>query len=615
MSAPVRQRGFLLALAAEGIAPTIAGCAGALAAGPIGGVAGVVVGQVVERAINFFGPRIVESWTSWLNGQPKSVQLSAIEQLAELTPSKARADASAALARLAPAEASPEDCALALEYLCAIPRAVQRSLVPDVQTGGLTLPSYQNPQDPHVLLRMLPTDAPPYPPHTPLPESPYLLGDLVGTGGFGVVYRATATSLQHLRFAIKFCLDRSMVALLRRERDNLERLIETAQERWSERIVRFYGYNLDHPTPFLVYEYVPGGDLTTLLTNMKQQTGRGLAPEEVLNLMKQLAEGLAFAHERGLVHRDLKPANVLVSGDTLKLADFGIGTVVAAHATQHSQIGHTALGQLRAHEQVTLYSGAGTPLYMSPEQRRGEPPDPRHDIYSFGVIWYQLLLGDVTRELHPGWARELTVKCQVPPEQIALLERCVGWIEDRPRNGKELLALLHPEREEHLPVHRVAFEEVPPEEIQATRKRKIMLLAQLRQLLADWGTYEHEERRARTLTVLDLLVGMALPAVMAILVFTTVHLYFLMLVGTVLGVACGVIAVWALLKRRQVHAERTRKILVQRAEKLAADYPEEIQSWGGSLTLRSPQLLKEMIEAMQLDNPVDLTASKEQAPS
>src|SRR5207248_6399488 len=129
---------------------------------------------------------------------------------------------------------------------------------------------------------------------------------------------------------------------------------------------------------------------------------------------------LAFAHGQGLVHRDLKPANVLMDGATLKLADFGLGGVSASRPS--SQTGTlTTLA-----EQVSLFRGAGTPLYMSPEQRRGAPADPRHDLYSLGVIWYQLLVGDMRRELHPAWAKELTGRFGVPTEQVALIERCVG---------------------------------------------------------------------------------------------------------------------------------------------------------------------------------------------
>src|SRR5262249_54629399 len=161
------------------------------------------------------------------------------------------------------------------------------------------------------------------------PGTPYRLEQLLGSGGFGAVYRATSHSLQHLPLAIKFCHDPALTAALHRERSNLERLMRVGGESWSHRIVRLYGDDLDHRTPYLVYEYVAGGDLVHDLARRRQQAGRDLTSDEALGLIIQVAEALAFAHEHGLVHRDLKPANVLVHGDTLKLADFGLGGVTA----------------------------------------------------------------------------------------------------------------------------------------------------------------------------------------------------------------------------------------------------------------------------------------------
>jgi hypothetical protein len=79
---------------------------------------------------------------------------------------------------------------------------------------------------------------------------------------------------------------------------------------------------------------------------------------------------------------------------------------------------------------------------MSREQREGAAPDPRHDLYSLEVMWYQLLAGDVARELHPGWERELEVEFATPPGQFGLIKRCVGWIHERPRDAGQLLGLL-----------------------------------------------------------------------------------------------------------------------------------------------------------------------------
>jgi serine/threonine protein kinase len=437
----------LLRLAADAIGPVVGGCAGALAAGPVGIAFGAWAGEkvgagvkvAVEKAIDYFGPPIIERWLRWLRSRPKSEQLAAVSQLGSLSAEEARHDAAAELDRVAPS-ASPQDRATALEYLAAIPATVLRSLVPD-PSGGRSLPPTMPPDSEQTLLQLLPTDVPPYPPGTPLPATPYRLEELLGTGGFGAVYRATDPNLQHLPLAVKFCLDAKMKDTLRQERDNLERLMQAGKKGWSDRIVRLYGYNLDHATPFLVYEYVPGGDLANSLRASIQQ-GKHWSPATVSRVVRQVAEGLAFAHERGLVHRDLKPANVLVAGKHLKLADFGIGGVVARHAAGQSHVGSSALGQLTRAERVSLYRGAGTPLYMSPEQRRGEPADPRQDLYSLGVMWYQLLVGDVTRELHPGWDEELAEECQAPEAHIAIIRRCVGLLKKRPRDAQELLALL-----------------------------------------------------------------------------------------------------------------------------------------------------------------------------
>src|SRR5262249_41468486 len=208
MSAPVRKRGFLLNLAAEAIAPVVAGCAKAMAGGApraAGGAAEAAggLGQGGERAINFFGQRIAWRWADWMRGQPRAVQLAAISELADLPPDRVRREVAEAIDQAAP-DAAAEDRAVAIEYLCAVQRSVQPSLVLDQVTGPLILPAGQAPDDQATLLRLLPTEVPPYPPGAELPGTPYRLGELLGTGGFGAVYRATAPSLQHLNFALKF---------------------------------------------------------------------------------------------------------------------------------------------------------------------------------------------------------------------------------------------------------------------------------------------------------------------------------------------------------------------------------------------------------------------------
>lgn len=435
----IENPGLLVNLAAEGIAAVINGCAKAMsmARDPSQSAAN----DMLPKAINFFGPRIVECWIKGLTAKTKDAQIDVIAKLASLSLADSRKEAIASIEQFA-AQASQEDKTLAVEYLSAIPLSIRRNLVHDPETGKMTLPNAMTVDDGQMLIRLLPPDVPPFPIGCDLPGTTYQLEELLGIGGFGAVYKAKNRCEQHQPpRAIKFCLDASMLATLHRERAILDRLMAVDGTKWSNRIVRLYGYALDANPPFLVYEYVPGGDLTSSLRVARQKTGRGFRPALALELIRQVTEALAFAHSQGLVHRDLKPANVLVSGSKIKLTDFGIGGVVATHAARsNSMMGGAS--QASAADHTALFRGSGTPLYMSPEQRRGDQPDPRHDLYSLGVMWYQLIVGDVSRELHPGWPDELVEEYQTPKEHIEIIQKCVGYFKKRPAHGAELLTLL-----------------------------------------------------------------------------------------------------------------------------------------------------------------------------
>jgi serine/threonine protein kinase len=433
--------GFLITLAAEAIAPAVAGCAKVFAGTIPGASPADPATSVRAKGISYFGPRIIDRWLAEFGSVAQPEQVGALVQLASLPVAESRREATQAIERYA-SDTTPADCASAVEYLTAIPLAVRRSLVPDPQTGRLTLSTTFISSSNRTLIRLLPVDVPPFPIGTVLPGTSYQLDELLGLGGFGAVYKARNRFEQNQPpRAIKFCMDPTMVASLHRERAILDRLMAVGETSWSTRIVRLYGYALDVQPPFLVYEYVPGGDLTSYLTGTRQKTGRGFRPVVAMELIRQIAEALAFAHGQGLVHRDLKPANILVSGSTIKLTDFGIGGVVAYPMARGTPTG-TAFMLSHAADQASLFRGSGTPLYMSAEQRRGDQPDPRHDLFSLGVVWYQLLVGDVTRELHPGWPDELVEEFQTPAEHIELIQRCVGYFKKRPAHAGDLLALL-----------------------------------------------------------------------------------------------------------------------------------------------------------------------------
>src|SRR4051794_349953 len=134
-------------------------------------------------------------------------------------------------------------------------------------------------------------------------------------------------------------------------------------------VVTVFDFIEQEATPYIAMEYVRGGSL-------RRHVGR-LSLPQILGVLDDMLAGLSHAAEHGITHRDLKPENVLVTPrGTVKIADFGI-----AHA-------HDAVTRL-----TSTGTALGTPVYMAPEQARGERVDPRTDLYALGVIAYELLAG------------------------------------------------------------------------------------------------------------------------------------------------------------------------------------------------------------------------------
>jgi serine/threonine protein kinase/predicted lipid-binding transport protein (Tim44 family) len=632
---PPRARSPLLQLAVEAVIPVLGGCAGALAGGAAGGLIGVVAGQVAEKGINLFGQRIVNKWLEWFRGKPRGLQQAAVAQLAEVLPEVARSEVASALEQQAP-QVSPADQRAAIDYLSAIPRSVRRSLLTGREKGGRTLPPTLSLDDPFRLLQLLPADVPPYSTPAALPDTDYQLEELIGSGGFGAVYRASSPSLQYLPLAIKFCLDRSLLPALQQERTNLERLLQAGGASWSPRIVRLYGYNLEHRTPYLVYEYVSGGDLVHWLATRQTQVGHGLTPAEVLELITQVAEALAFAHQHGLVHRDLKPANVLMADGTIKLADFGIGGLVARQAMQMSRIGTVAGSRLSPAEQASLFRGAGTPLYMSKEQREGQAPDPRHDLYSLGVMWYQLLVGDVTRELHPGWAEELAEEHAVPAAHVETIKQCIGLLKRRPENASKLLGVLRGltapgatlqtdaaqvKTAENEPPEVFPLEPLPapraPAPIQpgpeSERFRHLGLVTRVKQLQKchqDLARLPGKESSVGTGIILGLFGGIPggvvgggvtyalLEKEFGNIALTTVE-GIAAVVGFLIGIAILGTSIWLSWHFwRKARAQANQK-LAAKIDELVADFPQEVHALGGSTILRDEGAVRELLRHLE----------------
>jgi serine/threonine protein kinase len=192
---------------------------------------------------------------------------------------------------------------------------------------------------------------------------------VLGRGAFGIVVRAFDETLQRV-VAIKVLSPQ--LASTSPARKRFLREARGAGRIRHENVVQIYAVE-EQPIPYLVMEYVPSQTLQQRL----DQTGP-LEVQDVLRIGERIARGLAAAHEQGLIHRDIKPANILLENgieQKVKITDFGLArTADDASVTQSGMI-------------------AGTPLYMAPEQARGESLDHRADLFSLGSVLYTMVSG------------------------------------------------------------------------------------------------------------------------------------------------------------------------------------------------------------------------------
>jgi serine/threonine-protein kinase len=260
---------------------------------------------------------------------------------------------------------------------------------------------------------------------------------LLGSGGMASVYLARDET--HGRVALKLLhrrllADVEIMGRFRRE----ARAISLIEHPNIARVLDF-GHS-DLGVPYLAMEHVAGPDLGCVLAQ-----GERLSPDRALSVLSQVAAALAAAHEAGVVHRDLKPSNVaLVPGgdgrdDRVKVLDFGMAKILRADETASLSIPGATYG---------------TPEYMSPEQISGEPLDHRTDVYSFGILAFELVAGrppfvgsmvdvmDAHLSRAPGPPSQASNRA-VPPGIDGLVAKCLEKQPDRRyQDAKELRGAL-----------------------------------------------------------------------------------------------------------------------------------------------------------------------------
>jgi len=208
-------------------------------------------------------------------------------------------------------------------------------------------------------------------PESKLPENElvghYRVIEQIGSGGMGEIYLADDTKLNR-RIALKF-----LPAYLSMDPTYKRRIINEARaaaQLTHPNIITIHEISEFRGRPYIVMEYVPGTTLNDIIAEQK------IGIDQAVDIMIQVCQGLKKAHQSGVIHRDIKPSNIMVTDDgQTKILDFGI-----ARAAETTRL-------------TTSGAAIGTASYMSPEQCRGEDVDHRSDLFSAGVVFYEMLTG------------------------------------------------------------------------------------------------------------------------------------------------------------------------------------------------------------------------------
>jgi eukaryotic-like serine/threonine-protein kinase len=239
----------------------------------------------------------------------------------------------------------------------------------------------------------------------------YRIEQILGRGGMGVVYKATDSQLDET-VAIK-TLPGDVMTRSPEDLERFKREIRLARKITHRNVLRTYDYGEAEGVYFISMEFVRGYTLSELVDEAPK---RQMASRATVGIARQICRGLHAAHEQGIIHRDIKPQNVLIDAKgEVKLMDFGIARMAEAPEAM------TQAGLI-----------VGTPHYMSPEQIQGKQLDARSDVYSMGVLIYELLVGK-----RPFESSSLTGVLTAH-----ITEKAKPAIEHRPEIGRELNAIV-----------------------------------------------------------------------------------------------------------------------------------------------------------------------------
>ena len=287
-----------------------------------------------------------------------------------------------------------------------------------------------------------------------VPGTHWVLREKLGEGGFGEVWLADHATLR-TKQVFKFCFREERARSLKRELT----LFRILKERVGHHpnIVGVNDVYLDEPPYFLGMKHVDGSDLAAWF---EADGGASIPLATRIDVVAQVADALQAAHDAGIIHRDVKPSNILVEqkpGQPVHayLTDFGIGQVTSDEALGDV----TRLGFTMTMMSSAASEGGGTQIYMAPELLAGRPASIRSDIYSLGVILYQMVIGDIHQPLTTDWRARVG-----DPLLQEDLERCfAGDPEERFAGAAQLAGALRALEERRTERERLARQQADRE--------------------------------------------------------------------------------------------------------------------------------------------------------
>lgn len=335
----------------------------------------------------------------------------------------------------------PRLCKAMTNYLIHFPPLLRQALKRPSDPTGQTVPRSIVLESPEDLLPFLPPRVPRFRSgeRTREPLTSWQLDELLGMSNFGETWKARhADAKDKPPSVLKICTDIEAMDMLTRHAIDMQ----VAQERGClSGIVRLTGCFREIDPPVCRYDYVRGGDLTGLVRD-GQPAPSAKRTAMVTRLMQRAAKIVGALHrlDPPIIHRGLKPRNIVLehSGEgrfTVRVLDLGVAALSAARLNTADKLGQIPPAEVLA----ASLRGSFMPLYASPQQMRGEPPDIRDDVHALGVIWYQMIVADL--EGTPAgrdWLSNLK-KGGVPESHTRLLAACVNpRVERRPPDAAAL---------------------------------------------------------------------------------------------------------------------------------------------------------------------------------